>query len=184
MRTVRFTPEINAGSMADIAFLLLIFFLVATTIPNDKGIVRKLPPKCLTGDCTVPAKERNVFRIYLNKDNELFVNNALISFTELTEAIKSFVDNNGDGTCLYCKGASLENLSENPKKAIISLNSSGESSYKSFIAVQVAISQAFIELREGYTTQYLKKEFAQLSEKELLTLGEIYPILLTEAALK
>lgn len=184
MRTVRFTPEINAGSMADIAFLLLIFFLVATTIPNDKGIVRKLPPKCLTKNCTIPANERNVLRLFLNKNDELLVNNEIVSFSELTEAIKSFVDNNGDETCTYCNGASLENFSENPKEAIISLNSSGESSYKSFIAVQVAISKAFIELREDYSTQYLKKDFAQLSEKELFTLGEAYPILLTEATLK
>ncbi len=184
MRNVRFTPEINAGSMADIAFLLLIFFLVATTIPNDKGIVRKLPPKCLTEDCTIPAKERNVLRIFLNKNDELFVNNQLLSFSELSEAIKSFVDNNGDGTCHYCKGESLDYYSENPNSAIISLQSSGESSYKSFIAVQVAISQAFIELRDAFAKHTFKKDLAQLSEKELFSLGKAYPILLTEAALK
>ncbi|MEZ4857661.1 MAG: biopolymer transporter ExbD [Flavobacteriaceae bacterium] len=184
MKSKRFIPEINAGSMADIAFLLLIFFLVATTIPNDKGIVRKLPPKCLTEDCSIPAKERNVFRIHLNKNDELFVNNKLLSFSELTEAIKTFVDNNGDGTCLYCKGESLEYYSENPKKAIISLNASGNSSYKNFIAVQVAITQAYLELRESYVLKSFNKNIAQLSENELIDLKNVYPILLTEATLK
>jgi biopolymer transport protein ExbD len=184
MRNIRFTPEINTGSMADIAFLLLIFFLVATTIPNDKGIVRKLPPKCITGDCTIPAKERNVFSIFLNKNDELLVNNHLTTFLELTDAIKSFVDNNGDGTCTYCKGESFEFYSENPQKAVIVVNSANESTYKNFIAIQGAISKAFIDLRAEYAQRNFKKNIAQLSKNELKTLQEVYPILLTEASLK
>jgi len=56
MRYSEKMPSVNAGSMADIAFLLLIFFLVTTTISNDKGIIRKLPPLCVTGDCSIELK--------------------------------------------------------------------------------------------------------------------------------
>jgi len=184
MKNLKFTPEINTGSMADIAFLLLIFFLVATTIPNDKGLMRKLPPKSINGDCEIPINERNVLRIALNKNDQLLVNNEPINFSELTEKLIAFIDNNGDGSCSYCKGNSLENYSENPSAAIISLNASRESSYKSFLAIQVAITKAYIQLRETYVKLKFKKEIAQLNETELLDLKNAYPILLSEAALK
>lgn len=75
MRNVRFIFEINVGSMVDIVFLLFIFFLVVIIIFNDKGIVWKFFLKCLIEDCMIFVKEWNVLRIFLNKNDEFFVNN-------------------------------------------------------------------------------------------------------------
>lgn len=183
MRNSSFHPEINAGSMADIAFLLLIFFLVATTIPNDQGIIRGLPPIC-KNDCDGTITERNLFKIELNKNNELLINGTPSEISELSKALLAFVDNNGDGSCLYCKGSAQENYSENPTKAIIAIQASPMSNYKNYIEVQAAISSVFIELREAYGSRYFKKSMAQLSDEEIKNVKEAYPLLISEASLK
>ena len=95
---LRESPEINAGSMADIAFLLLIFFLVTTTMANDKGIQRKLPPICETPDCRGEIYERNILRISLNGNQEIMVKNEIITIDKLKDNVKTFVDNN---ICLF-----------------------------------------------------------------------------------
>lgn len=182
MKNTRVIPEINAGSMADIAFLLLIFFLVSTTIPNDKGIVRGLPPKC-TGDCTADIAERNIFKIEINKNNELLINTIPSEISELPKALMAFIDNNGDGSCTYCKGTANEQYSDNPAKAIISIHASGASNYKTYIAIQIAITKAYLELRETYGRTYFKKSIAQLSNEELKNIQNAYPLLISEAAL-
>ena len=68
----RATPEVNAGSMADIAFLLLIFFLVTTTIEKDKGIARQLPPNEEVLDPPI-IKQKNLFVVNVNKNDQLLV---------------------------------------------------------------------------------------------------------------
>ena len=95
-----------------------------------------------------------------------------------------FIDNNGDGSCLYCKGSSKETYSDNPKKAVIAFQASGISNYKNYIAVQSAISSVYIQLRESYSVKHFKKSFNQLTEEELLNVREAYPLLLSEATLK
>ena len=81
----RSAPEVNAGSMADIAFLLLIFFLVTTTIETDSGLNRKLPP---IEDIVDPPiiKERNIFTVVVNKNNDLLVEEKPMEISELREA--------------------------------------------------------------------------------------------------
>ncbi len=87
-------PEINAGSMADIAFLLLIFFLVTTTMDQDTGILRQLPPP-LPKDMPKPppVKERNVFEVLANANDQLLVEGELMQITELKEAAQEFLTN-------------------------------------------------------------------------------------------
>ena len=115
-------PQVNAGSMSDIAFLLLIFFLVTTTISADKGINRKLPANCPPGmDCSTIIKDRNILRIQMNNQQQIMVDNEVIELNELKDIVKQFVDNNGDNTCNYCEGDGLALFSEHPNKAVISL---------------------------------------------------------------
>ena len=78
----RSAPEVNAGSMADIAFLLLIFFLVTTTIETDSGINRKLPPMEEIIDPPI-IKERNIFTVVVNKNNQILVEEKLMNIQEL-----------------------------------------------------------------------------------------------------
>jgi len=99
----RSVPEVNAGSMADIAFLLLIFFLVTTTIEKDSGINRKLPPiEELEEDVVI--KQKNIFTVLLNGKDQLLVEDELMELKDLRSAAVEFLDNNGDKTCKHSKG--------------------------------------------------------------------------------
>ncbi|CAI8246446.1 MAG: Uncharacterised protein [Polaribacter sp. SA4-10] len=98
-------PEINAGSMADIAFLLLIFFLVTTTMEVDSGILRKIPQKQAISK-PILIKEKNILEIIINKNNELFVDGEMIEQKDLKQIAIDFIDNGGgtdkNGNPCYC----------------------------------------------------------------------------------
>jgi biopolymer transport protein ExbD len=145
----RSSQEVNAGSMADIAFLLLIFFLVTTTIETDSGINRKLPPIDEMIDPPI-IKERNIFTVVVNKDNRLLVEEELMDISDLRQSAIEFLDNGGgkgDESCSYCQGKRNPKSSDNPEKAIISLKNDRQTSYKAYIAVQNELVAAYNDLR-------------------------------------
>jgi len=142
----RAAPEVNAGSMADIAFLLLIFFLVTTTIETDTGISRKLPP-IEDSDDDVIIKQKNIFTVLLNGKDQLLVEDELMELKDIRKAAVEFLDNGGDGSCDYCRGKKDPASSDNPDKAIISLKNERETSYKMYISVQNELVAAYNELR-------------------------------------
>jgi biopolymer transport protein ExbD len=160
----RSAPEVNAGSMADIAFLLLIFFLVTTTIETDKGLNRKLPPIDDNQE-VIDMKEKNIFLVMVNRNNQLLVNNELMELRDLKQAAIDFIDNNGDGSCAVCKGARDEKKSDNPDKAVVSLMNDAETNYKTYISVQNEILAAYYELRDRYAMATYKKTFRELEAK-------------------
>lgn len=184
MRNRNTLPEINAGSTADIAFLLLIFFLVTTTFPNERGIVRKLPSPCPTGDCSVPINERNLLRIAINEKGEYLLNEQLTAADSLETTIMDFLDNNGDGSCLYCLGEGIATASENPKQAIIVIKSHPYTKYDDYIQLQNTLNKAYFELRERFAQNQFHKSLGTLSTEELKQVKEAYPLLLSEASLK
>jgi len=146
----RSAPEVNAGSMADIAFLLLIFFLVTTTIETDSGLNRKLPPIDEIEDPPI-IKEKNIFTVVVNKNNQLLAEEQLIDISDLRALAVEFLDNGGgegEEACDYCQGARDSKSSDNPNKAIISLKNDRETSYKVYIAVQNELVAAYNELRD------------------------------------
>lgn len=147
----REVPEVNAGSMADIAFLLLIFFLVTTTIEKDSGIARTLPPIDDTEE-DVNIRKRNLLIVNVNKDDQLLVNEEPMALKDLRQAAIDFIDNGGapQGTadyCDFCRGLRDPKSSDNPEKAIISLQNDRLTSYKMYIAVQNELVAAYNELR-------------------------------------
>ncbi len=148
----RAAPEVNAGSMADIAFLLLIFFLVTTTIPKDSGINRKLPPM-EENDEDVFIKQKNIFTVLLNGKDQLLVEDELMELKDLRAAAIEFLDNGGDGSCDYCNGAKDPSSSDNPDKAIISLKNERETSYSAYISVQNELVAAYNDLRNRRALQ-------------------------------
>ena len=145
----RSAPEVNAGSMADIAFLLLIFFLVTTTIETDSGLNRKLPP--LEDQVDPPiTREKNIFTVLVSKNNQLLVEEKLANIHDLRALAIDFLDNGGgvgDESCNYCQGDRDETSSDNPDKAIISLKNDRETSYRVYIAVQNELVAAYNDLR-------------------------------------
>jgi len=163
----RAAPEVNAGSMADIAFLLLIFFLVTTTIETDNGISRKLPPP-LDSEVEPPVlKKKNIFVVELNKNNDLLVEEERMELKDLREAAIKFLDNGGgqgaDG-CEHCQGDKDPASSDNPTKAVISLQNNRETDYAAYIAVQNELVAAYTTLRNREATRLYGKTFVQMKK--------------------
>ncbi|MTE25706.1 ExbD/TolR family protein [Winogradskyella ouciana] len=181
----RHSATVNAGSMADIAFLLLIFFLVTTTISADKGILRQLPPDdCPTGNCSDVIRERNLLRIYLNSNQEIFINENVVNLDEIQELVKAFVDNNGLSNCDYCEGNKLAESSEHPTEAVISLSHDALTKYHLFISVQDEISKAFYDLRKRYIKEKFNKTPEQITDAEFKMVKKAYPFIVSEVMLK
>ncbi|MEC3905860.1 biopolymer transporter ExbD [Tamlana sp. 2201CG12-4] len=157
----RAAPEVNAGSMADIAFLLLIFFLVTTTIETDSGINRKLPPMEESEEDVI-IKQKNIFTVLLNGKDQLLVEDEIMELKDLRLAAVEFLDNGGDGSCDYCKGKKDPSSSDNPDKAIISLKNERETSYKTYIAVQNELVAAYNELRNTRAQALYGKSFKEM----------------------
>lgn len=157
----RAAPEVNAGSMADIAFLLLIFFLVTTTIETDSGLSRKLPP--IEDNVEPPIiKKKNIFTVLLNGKDQLLVEDELMELKDLRKAATEFLDNGGDGTCDYCNGDKDIESSDNPDKAIISLKNERETTYKTYIAVQNELVGAYNDLRNIRAQGLYGKSFVEM----------------------
>ena len=146
----RKSPEISTGSMADIGFLLLIFFLVTTTIETDSGINRKLPPMEDQIDPPI-IREKNIFTVVVNKYSQILVEEDLTDIKDLRRLAMDFLDNGGgrgEEACDYCQGDRNPRSSDNPDKAVISLKNDRETPYKSYIAVQNELVAAYNELRD------------------------------------
>lgn len=149
----RAAPEVNAGSMADIAFLLLIFFLVTTTIETDSGLNRKLPPIEETEPPII--KEKNIFQLSVNKNDQLFLkangnDGEVVELKNIRKLAVAFLDNGGgtgDEACSFCRGKKDSRSSDNPDKAIISLQNDRETKYKTYISVVNELVAAYNELR-------------------------------------
>ena len=160
-------PEVNAGSMADIAFLLLIFFLVTTTIETDAGLDRMLPPIEPPKDIEVVIKQKNIFQVNINKNGQLLADEELIDLKQLRSKAMAFLDNGGDGTCTYCKGRKNSESSDNPTKAIISLKNDRETKYGTDITVQNELVGAYNDLRNREAQRLFGRDFTDMEAEYL-----------------
>jgi hypothetical protein len=167
----RENSEINAGSMADIAFLLLIFFLVTTTMDVDSGIARKLPEKT-DQPSDVIVKEKNVLDIVVNRNNQILVEDEIVKVTDIKRLAMKFIDNGGGlGTpiddkpgepCDYCGGAKDPNSSDHPSKAVISLQSDRGTKYGMYVSIQNEIEAAYNQLRNDLSMKRYKRSYDDL----------------------
>ena len=170
----RENPEINAGSMADIAFLLLIFFLVTTTKNVDSGVSKKLSEKPPADYVPPVIKEKNIFEVNINRNNELLVEGERMDIKDLKEAAIAFIDNGGgegkvengvaSGPCSYCKGERSESSSDHPNKAIISVQSDRLTEYATYLTVQDQLLKAYSSLRNSLSLEKYKIPFVELEE--------------------
>lgn len=179
----RQTTEVNAGSMADIAFLLLIFFLVTTTIPNDKGLMTMLPPKPDPNEPPpeVSKNDRNIFKIQANSKDQLLVEEEpLKDVDELGELVRAFVLNFGKptntGQDLYNSlPGTLKNYvnlngkdpasSDDPTKAIVSFKADRGTSYDLYIQVLDQINGAYNQIY-GERIGMSAEEFLRIDKKD------------------
>ena len=163
--------EINAGSMADITFLLLIFFLVTTTISEDKGILVKLPP--WTPDLPEPTdvKERNVYSVLINANNELLVRKIPMNIRDLKTNVKKFISNPNNEI----------SMSEDPTKAVISLKNDRGTHYKTYIEVYNELKTAYNELWEEMAVSRFGKSLAEISAIQQKQIKDDIPLVISEA---
>ncbi len=182
----RKTPEVPAASLADIAFMLLIFFLVTTTMDVDSGLERRLPPmppEDQQDDDTPPIKERNVFVVLVNSNDQILVENEYSTVDQIREKAKEFMANPYDDV----------NLPEKtPKevpffgevgitKGVISLQNHIGTSYGTYIAVQNELVAAINELRDELAKQKFGMPYEKLDKDQKSAVQEIFPSRISEA---
>ncbi len=180
----RKVPEIAATSLADIAFMLLIFFLVTTTMDVDSGLERRLPQwqeEKIEDDTQI--KERNVFVVLVNRNNDLLVENEYARIEDLRERAKLFMANPYNEENLPEK-----EIKEVPffgsvevTKGVISLRNDLDTKYGTYIAVQNELVAAINELREELAKAKFKKSYSNLQKDEQKAIRTIYPSRISEA---
>lgn len=186
-RKKRAVPEVNASSVADIAFLLLIFFLATTTMETQTGIFRKLPP--LEDKDVKPPKieERNLMTVLVNKFDQIQINGEEVQVKDITRKAREFVENKGRSEDMpeirqeYIEGYGEAEVS----KAVISLQNDRGTTYEVYIAVQDALATAFEQLREERAKEVYGKSYNQLiddkEDDKIDVIKRMVPLALSEA---
>jgi biopolymer transport protein ExbD len=177
--------EINAGSMADIAFLLLIFFLVATTFSTNSGLQRRLPPPSEKETEINPTvvKERNVMVVLVNRENKIAIKGKLIALQDIYKKTKEFFLNSNNNPELPEKDIKdIPLFGKYPvSKGIISLQTDRNTNYNVYLKVQNELVRAINDLRNELSIQKFSKPFIDLTEEQQDAVGKIYPIAISEA---
>ena len=192
------SQEINAGSMADIAFLLLIFFLVTTTMNVDSGILRKIPEKP-KDDFIMDIKEKNILEVNINLKNELFVDGNIVKLKDLKQIAIDFIDNGGGldfnkKPCNWCEGKKDITSSDHPKKAFISIKADRNTNYETYLTVLDNLNTAYSVLRNKLSLKLYNQNYESLLEdfkksnqrdkkieERIKNIREKYPLLLSDA---
>ncbi len=186
-KTKRAVPGINSSSTADIAFMLLIFFLITTSMDTDRGLARRLPPPPdpnVQQQDNIIVKERNVLQVRLNKDNQLMCGSDYISIKQLRDRAKEFIANPYDA----------DNLPEKHRKSIpllgdcmitenhvISVQNDVGTSYQAYIDVQNELVAAYNELRDELGKSKFGLTYAQCDEDQQKAIRDYYPQKISEA---
>ena len=170
------SEEINSSSMADIAFLLLIFFLVTTTIVNEKGVRFVLPKKMEQNKEEIDINQRNLFKVLLNSNNLLLVEGEPTTIEQLKSKTTKFLNNRGQ----------VELLSESPAKAIVSFKADRGSNFKNYLLVLDELKASYHELRANYLQlsidEYLALDPTDAEDNALLAQAKAeFPSTLSEA---
>lgn len=184
----RALPEINAGSMADIAFLLLIFFLVTTTMETQTGIFRKLPPLEEQQDEKPPKIEkRNLLTVLVNKFDQINVNGEEVKVKDVTRITREFIENRENSeTKPAKKNINIKGYGEAEiSKGIVSLMNDRGTTYEVYIAVQDALATAFEDMRNDKSREIFKKSYEQLIEDKeddkIDIIKQMIPMAISEA---
>lgn len=177
-------PDLNAGSMADISFLLLVFFLVTTTMDTDTGITRRLPPPIENPEMDVKVKERNIMNVMINKYDKLLVNGKPGDIATLTEMTREFITPKpGDESAPEVEVKDIEligNVMLN--KGVVSLKNDRGTSYLMYISVQNELARAFNEMRDEMSLKHFNQHYEDLTDKDKIdAINKAVPVRISEA---
>lgn len=178
-------PEINAASMADIAFQLLLFFIFATTMSYEAGMMRKLPPfnEVITN---APFNDRDVFVVLVNNENKIMVEGKPMEIRDLRNVAKRFIQNPENEPKLPERIPTKINFFgtiEITKNHVISLQSDRGTLYKTYLAVQNELTAAYNELRNDLSIKSFNITYSELEEDDprKKAIDEVYPLTISEA---
>ena len=186
-RNARKTPEVRADSQADIAFLLLIFFLVATTMNTDTGIARMLPPMPPEDQQQeeIKVKERNLFLVFINGRGDIMAGvsgkQEPIVLSQLKDRAKEFVVNPMDDPNLPERIDKEIELADGSKwvypvsEGVISLQTTRDTNYQSYIMVQNELTRAFNEVRDEVALRKFGSKYSELTEDERTAVAKAAP---------
>jgi len=180
------TPEINGGSMADISFLMLIFFLMVTTMDAETGLARRLPPIPDANQKVEDQKvnRRNLLNVKINSRDAIFAGEQYISdVDQIEDIVVEFLTNPSDNEKLSAKKIrNIEGFGEYPvSEGIISLQNDRATSYSVYIAVQNVLVRAITRIRDDFSQQNYGKTYAELDEDRQKIVREAIPNTISES---
>ena len=182
-------PEINASSQADIAFTVLIFFLVVSTMDVDTGIVRVLPPMPDPNvkQEDVKVKERNLFLVFVSGSGQIMAGGKVIPIHQLKDKAKEFILNPMNDKNLPEKVEKDIEMPDGSKwkypvsEGVISLQNTRDTDYQVYIKVQNELTRAFNEVRDEVSMMKFGKKFADLDKPEGSVITKAVPLKISEA---
>ena len=189
----RKVPEVNSSSQADIAFSLLIFFLVATTMNTDTGLVRVLPPMPPEDQKQedIKVKERNLYLVLVNGSGQIMVGQPnkqeFTDLRQLKDKIKEFILNPMDDPDLPEKIEKEIELANGGKwvypvsEGVVSLQTTRDTGYQAYIMVQNELTRAFNEVRDQVAMAKFNNKFADLNEDQRNAVSKAVPLKISEA---
>lgn len=178
-------PEINGSSMADIAFIALIFFLMVTTMDKEEGIARQLPP-IPPEDQKVEDQQvnrRNIIQVKINSNDRLLAGGVPMDVSQLKDKIKEFMTNPNDDPNLPEKEVKeVKGIGPVPvSKGVISLQNDRGTTYQAYITVQNELVKAINELRDDFSMRTFGKKYAKLDEEQQNAVRDAVPQRISEA---
>ena len=181
----RKSPGLNTQSTADIAFLLLCYFLMTSTMDQQSGLQRRLPPMPDQNQKTEDTKvnKRNIIIVKINSSDRLFAGDQLLDVSQLKDKIKEFITNpNNDPNLPEREMKNIEGYGEYPvSKGVISLQNDRGTSYRAYIAVQNELVKAINEVRDDFCKQNYGKAYTFLTEDQQKIVREAIPQNISEA---
>lgn len=180
----RKTPGINTGSMADISFLLLTFFLLTSSINTEQGIPRRLPPAKKDQDKEiVDINKRNVLNVVVNFNDAVWVNGEELLLSQLKDKALEFLENPNNAPNLPEKELiQINNMGEYAvSKGVISLTNDQSTSYNMYVQVQNELEKAVNELRDKVAINYFGKKFDNLDTSARKSIQKAVPMNISEA---
>ena len=181
----RKTPGLNTQSTADIAFLLLCYFLMVSTMDQNNGLQRRLPPMPDQNQKAEDQKvnRRNIIVVRINSADRVLAGSEPIEIAYLKEKVKEFLDNpNNDPNLPEKEIKEIEGFKAVPvSKGVISLQNDRGTSYATYIAVQNELVKAVNELRDEFSMANFGKKYSRLSEEEQGWVKKAVPQNISEA---
>jgi len=187
MKAKRRVPNLNNSSTADISFMLLIFFLITSSMGNDKGLTRRLPPPVdeKQEQKALDIKQRDLLNIKINARGEVMCGEDIVDGKELRKRVKTFIENKENNPNLPEKQQTdiplLGGKCMVTRNHVISVQTSRETSYEAYFKVQNDIVSVYAELRNTLAKKHFGRTYASCSAEEQKAIREFYPQKISEA---